>query len=471
MPLLRLLIVDDEDAILKQLKWAYGKEYVISTASTAGEAIDAVTAERPDLMILDLSLSGDPARLEGFDVLERALSADPHLKVIVITGHDDTENALEAIEKGAVDFYAKPVDVDELRVMLKRAGYIRSLEGEISRLRENAGGGSEFEGIIGVSDRMASIFETIRKVAPTDVSILLTGESGTGKELIANAIHRRSQRSQKPFMPINCGAIPENLLESELFGHEKGSFTGADAMKRGRFEKADGGTIFLDEIGELPLQLQVKLLRFLQDQRIERVGGSAPLQVDVRIVAATNRDLEEMIERGDFREDLYYRINTITMTLPPLREREDDLLLLATRFLHRYNREFSRNIRGFSSEAIAAVSRYEWPGNVRELDNRVKRAVIMAAGRVIQPSDLDLPDSADGADPAAGVEGMIVPGGVGLREARDALEARMVRSALVRNSGNVSAAAQELGVSRPSLHDMIKKHGIDTDDYRTRADR
>jgi two-component system NtrC family response regulator len=468
----RLLIVDDEEAILKQLKWAFRNDYDIVTAAGADEAVTAVRKYSPAVMLLDLSLSEDPSTLEGFEVLEASLVIDPRLKAVMITGHDDSENALKAIETGAFDFYSKPIDIDELRVILQRAFHIRSLEEELARLKSGYAPGHEFEGVIGMSDPMLGIFEAVRRIAPTGVSVLITGESGTGKELIARAIHRKSGRQGGPFIPINCGAIPENLLESELFGHEKGSFTGAHATKEGKFETADGGTLFLDEIGELPLPLQVKLLRFLQDRVVERVGGGEPIKVDVRVIAATNRDLEEMIAEKSFREDLFYRINTVRIAMPPLRDRGDDILLLATRFLHRYSSEFSRGMKGFSRAAIEAIHAWSWPGNVRELDNRVKRAVIMAASNLIQPSDLDIPHEGISDRDAEAENAPIDPGGeLTLKEARDRLEKGMVLAALLRTSGNVSAAAGELDVSRPTLHDLMKKHGIDASDFRATRDR
>ena len=472
MALDKLLIVDDEETILKQLKWAFKNDYDIVTAASAEKAVSAVREHAPSVMILDLSLTDDPAQLEGFGVLESALSIDPLLKVVMVTGHDDADNALKAIETGAVDFYAKPVDIEELRVILQRAFYIRSLESALARLKEGYAHGHEFEGVIGMSDPMLGIFEAVRRIAPTSVSVLITGESGTGKELIARAIHAQSSRARGPFIPINCGAIPENLLESELFGHEKGSFTGAHATKAGKFETADGGTLFLDEIGELPQALQVKLLRFLQDQVVERVGGGEPIQVDVRVIAATNSDLEEMIAGRRFREDLFYRVNTVRISMPPLRDRGDDILLLATRFLYRYSSEFSRGLKGYSRAAIEAIHAYRWPGNVRELDNRVKRSVIMAASNLIQPSDLDIPYAGDaGGDPAADAASIDIAGEMTLKEARDRLERGMVVAALVRTSGNVSASASELDISRPTLHDLMKKHGIDAGDFRAPKDK
>ncbi|MCK4349532.1 MAG: sigma 54-interacting transcriptional regulator, partial [Candidatus Krumholzibacteria bacterium] len=332
-----------------------------------------------------------PEKLEGFDILETVLQLNPLLKIMVITGHDERENALKAIEMGAYDFFAKPIVIDELMVILKRAAYLMKLEKELDALSTRSGDKKDFEGIIAMSTPMMEVFDTVKRIAPTDIAVLITGESGTGKELVALAIHNRSPRKNEPFIPINCGAIPENLLESELFGHEKGSFTGAHVSRPGKFEIADGGTIFLDEIGELSQGLQVKILRFLQDQIIERVGGRTPLQLNVRIIAATNSDLEAMLETKEFREDLYYRINTISILLPPLRNRGDDIHLLAMYFLNFYNKEFAKSLRGFSPETQKTLVRYGWPGNVRELENRVKRAVIMATGKLVQPDDMDLP--------------------------------------------------------------------------------
>jgi two-component system NtrC family response regulator len=451
LPEKTLLIVDDEEAILKQLEWAFKSDFSVITAQTESDALDALKQHGPELMILDLSLTGTRENLEGFQVLESALKESPLLKIIVITGHDDRENALKAIESGAYDFYAKPVAVDELRVILHRAAYLHSLEDEIRRLRKQDSEKGEFEGIIGKSKPMQEVFETIKRVAPTDISVLITGESGTGKELVAKAIHHQSPRNEGPFIAINCGAIPDNLLESELFGHEKGSFTGAHESRPGKFEIADGGTIFLDEIGELPPALQVKILRFLQDQVIERIGGREPIQVNARIIAATNRNIEEMIEERRFREDLFYRINTVSIFLPSLRDRDEDILFLAMHFLYLYNREFSKTIRGFSLHAQKAMHMYAWPGNVRELENKVKRAVVMATGNIIQPTDLDL-----------------LYAKKTIKEARNDVEMEVIKNSLFRARGNVTTAAKELDVSRPTLHDLMKKHGISPGDYKKR---
>lgn len=475
MPATTLIIVDDEEAILTQLRWAFKGDFTVVAAQTAGEAIAAVRAKKPCLMLLDLSLTGEPWNVEGLTVLQDALAVNPYLKVIILTGHDERENALKAIENGAYDFCSKTTPIEEVRMILKRAAHLSSLEMEMVALRKKEGARHEFEGIVAMSRPMLDVFETVKRVAATDVSILITGESGTGKELIARAIHARSPRREEPFVPINCGAIPENLLESELFGHERGSFTGAFETRAGKFETADRGTIFLDEIGELSPALQVKILRFLQDRVIERVGGREPIKVDVRIIAATNRDLRTMLAEQKFREDLFYRINTVSIELPPLRSRQDDTLLLATRFLHLYNGEFSRNVRGFSEQAQKALGLHAWPGNVRELENRVKRGVIMATGKLVQPEDLDLPypDDARGGRHGAETAGE-GPAGNGaplkpapLKEARDDLERRLVIGALLRARGNVSAAAESLEVSRPTLHDLMKKHAIDPETYRS----
>ena len=469
MPSTRLLIVDDEETIRKQLEWALKDSYSIATAGTAQEAVRQIKSFSPDLIILDLSLSTDPGEFEGFEVLESALKIDPALKVIVITGHDHKDNALKAIREGAHDFYTKPVEIEELRIILKRAAHVHRLEQELKDLINLAGVEIQFEGIIALSPPMKKVFETINRIAPTDVTVLITGESGTGKELTARAIHSKSERREKPFVTINCGAIPENLLESELFGHRKGSFTGAYTDRKGKFEAADGGTLFLDEIGELPQSLQVKLLRFLQDHIIERVGGTEQIQLDVRIIAATNRDLDSMMEEGDFRQDLFYRINTINITLPPLRERSDDILLLAKFFLNYYNHSLNRNIIGFSDRSREALYRYGWPGNVRELENRIKRAVIMCPGRIIEEGDLDLePDSEEGrVEEYEGIEDFAEAyRRISLKEARSRIEKKVISGALIRTSGNISAAAEELDISRPTLHDLINKYGITADSFR-----
>jgi two-component system NtrC family response regulator len=375
--------------------------------------------------------------------------------VIVITGNEESENALRAVQSGAYDYYRKPVEIGELKVIIRRAHHLAAIEEENSRLLgaldQQA---SELGGIVGHSPRMLEVFSTIRKVATSDVPVLITGESGTGKELVARAIHGLSLRKGGPFIPINCGAIPETLLESELFGFEKGAFSGAHTRVQGKVEYAHKGTLFLDEIGELPLALQVKLLRFLQDKVIQRVGGREDIAVDSRIVAATNRDISGATAEGTFREDLYYRIAVIHISLPPLRERGDDILLLANLFLQKFRTEFKKNVRSFSAASVKLLESHDWPGNVRELENRVQRGVIMSGSSLLEPDDLGftgnvIRDKAKGA-----VSGMT------LRDARDRTEREMIVAAIESQGGNMAKAAEMLGTSRPTLYDLVRKHGL-----------
>ncbi len=385
----KLLIVDDDEDLRTQMKWALARDYEILLAENRLSAAAVMMQEKPAVVILDLGLPPLPAGVEeGFAALDQILTEYPQTKVIIITGRSEKENALRAVEKGAYFFSYKPTQLDELKIVLRRAFHLSQLEWKQSMLQQRLS--ATFEGMFGICPKMQAVFSAIRKVATTDAPVVITGESGTGKELVARSMHRLSVRRANPFIVINCGAIPENLLESELFGHEKGAFTGAHFQRKGRFEMADGGTLFLDEIGELPLSLQVKLLRFLQERVVERVGGRERIEVDTRIIAATNRDLKEAIKEGSFREDLYFRLGVILMTLPPLREREGDIVLMAKSFLERYAVESSGKIKGFNDQAIDALTRYPWPGNVRELENRIKRAVIMAEGPNITPADLEI---------------------------------------------------------------------------------
>jgi two-component system, NtrC family, response regulator len=440
----KLLIVDDDEDLRTQMKWALKQDYEILLAQDRNGALAMMKKEKPRVVTLDLGLPPQPAGVEeGFAVLDGILGMAQNTKVIIITGRSEKENALRAVDTGAYDFFYKPIEIDELKVVLRRAFYLSDLENEQRAMQQFRH--DDFEGMLGNCSKMQNVFTVIRKVANTDAPVLILGESGTGKELVARAIHQRSDRRDNVFMVINCGAIPENLLESELFGHEKGAFTGAHLQRKGRFELADGGTLFLDEIGELPLALQVKLLRFLQERVVERVGGREQIDVNVRVIAATNRDLSEAMKTGDFREDLYFRLSVIRMSLPPLREREGDVILLARAFLERYRHETRKKINGFTDGAIGAVQQYEWPGNVRELENRIKRAVIMADGSNITPVDLEMEP------PLASYEKM------GLKEAREALEKDLIIKAISRNSGNLTKAATELGVSRPTLYDLMEK--------------
>ncbi|MDY6828486.1 MAG: PEP-CTERM-box response regulator transcription factor, partial [Pseudomonadota bacterium] len=372
----KLLIVEDDPGLQKQLKWCFNGNDVV-LAKDRAEAIAALRRIEPGVVTLDLGLPPDPANAtEGLATLEEILALAPHTKVIVVTGNDERDNALQAVALGAYDYYQKPIVVDELKLIIDRAYQLHTLEQENRRLREVRSDHMMLEGVIGVSPQMMRVCRTIEKVAPTGVTTLLLGESGTGKEVLARSIHRLSGRADAPFVAVNCGAIPENLLESELFGYEKGAFTGATKQTKGKVEYADGGTFFLDELGDMPLGLQGKLLRFLQERVIERVGGRAEIPVDVRVVCATNRDLQALVETGEFREDLYYRVSELTIDIPPLREREGDVEVLARVFLERFAEQNARALHGFSPDALRAIASYEWPGNIRELENRVKRAVI-----------------------------------------------------------------------------------------------
>ena len=447
----KLLVVDDDPAILSQLNLAFRDEYTILTAEQPRKAWDAVRRHHPDLVTLDLALEkNDPET--GFSFLERCLEFDPLMKIVLITGNDTQDNALRAIQQGAFDFFGKPIDLEELRVLLRRALSLERLERANASLLSRFGEDRRLGNLLGQSPEMKSVFRVIQKVSPTEIAVLILGESGTGKELAAREVRRLSPRATQPFVSINCGAIPENLLESELFGHERGSFTGAHTGRRGRLEMAEGGIVFLDEIGEIPLSLQVKLLRFLQEHEIERVGGRDIIKLDVRIIAATNRDLAKEVRKGQFREDLFYRISVVNVTLPPLRERKQDLLYLAQYFLDRSCAEYGRNL-ALSQGTREAMLQYSWPGNVRELEHHIQRAVLLSAGKVIQASDLQLEPETDG---------QAIP----LREARERTDRLAIIDALTRTGGNVSNAAQKLEISRPTLHELLRKLDIDVNIYR-----
>jgi two-component system NtrC family response regulator len=444
----RLLVVDDDEDLRTQMRWALADEFDVALAGDRDAALRAVEETGPALVTLDLGLPPHPGGVEeGFAALEAIQTTGTGAKVIVITGREDRAHALRAVEQGAYDYFVKPIDVDELKVVLRRALRLHTLEAENRELRRRAEPGG-FEGMLGASPKMQEIFASIRKVATVDAPVLLVGESGTGKELVARAVHRLGARSEGPFVPINCAAIPEALLESELFGHEKGAFTGAHTQRRGRIETAHRGTLFLDEIGELPTDLQVKLLRFLQDRQVERVGGRSPIAVDVRVISATNADLAQLMAAGRFREDLYYRIGVVTIALPALRDREDDVILIADTLLHSVNEETGRKRTGFSRDALHALRAHAWPGNVRELENRVRRAAVMAEGAKLTAADLELTELAP--TPRRG-----------LREMRAGLEKDAVRAALKRNRGNVSQTAAELGISRPTLYGLLARFGIE----------
>ena len=443
-----LLIVDDDEALRTQMKWSLGGDYELLLAEDRPSALDVVRKDHPAVVLLDLGLPPQPASPEeGLATLAEILAVDPLTKVVIITGQAEKENALGAIAAGAYDLLCKPVEMVELSLLLKRCFYVAGLEQENRRMQQAVAEGG-FEGILGNSPAIQEVFASIRKVAGINVPVLILGESGTGKEMVAKAIHQRSERRDKSFVAINCGAIPENLIESELFGHERGSFTGAHAQRKGRIEMADGGTLFLDEIGELPLLMQVKLLRFVQEQSIERIGGRTPLTVDTRIVAATNVDLEKAMLGRAFREDLYYRLAVMVIKMPALRDRPGDISLLAKVFLRRFGEQNKRAALDFSAGALRALQKHGWPGNVRELENRVKRAAIMANGRRVGAADLELAEASG-------------PGQVhALKDVRIMAEREAVEQAMQRNRGKISRAAEELGISRPTLYELLDKLGL-----------
>ncbi len=448
----KLLLVDDEEKIVEQMRSALEASYDVFTASNETEAMAIFEREKAAVVTLDLSLKpGNPHDLSGFVLLEHILAQEPSTRVIVVTGNNDQTAALQAVRLGAFDYYSKPIHLEDLQVMIQRACHIHRI---YQRLHQSYPGyGNEFHGIIGSSKGIQDIFRFIERIALSDISVLICGESGTGKELVAHAIHRQSQRKNNPFVVVNCGAIPENLLESELFGHEKGAFTGAYTQKKGKFELAHTGTLFLDEIGELVANLQVKLLRFLQDRKIERVGSNQSIEVDVRIVAATNRDLKQDIENRLFREDLYYRLKVVPLEIPPLRERKDDIIPLAQYFLKKYCRENHKPLISLSSGAEAALLQHPWPGNVRELENLINRAVVLSSYLVLKPQDLGLKSEGGLSD-------------VNLKFAKTAMEIDYIKRALSRNKGVMSRAAKDLGISRVNLYELIDKYKIEIKDFK-----
>lgn len=444
----KLLIVDDDLGIQKQLKWSLS-DYDVVLAGDRSSAIAHVRRHEPKVVTLDLGLPPDETNAsEGLAALEEILAISPHTKVIVITGNDDRENALRAIELGAYDFYQKPIDQDVINVIVGRAFSLAGIETQNRKLKEVTGSDS---GIIGSSSSVERLRTMVKRVAPTEITALLLGESGTGKEVTADAIHKCSNRKDKPFIAINCASIPESLLESELFGFEKGAFTGAHKMTLGKIESAEGGTLFLDEIGDMPFNLQAKLLRFLQEKSIERIGGRQEIPVDVRVVCATNQNLEEMVKDKEFREDLFYRISEITLNLPPLRDREEDVLILGQYFLQRYALEYKRNIKGFSDDAIAAIKAYQWPGNIRELQNKVKSSVIMAPGTQVTALDLGFIDFDENANYELSLN---------LRVIREQAETMAINKAYALSEGNMSKTAELLGITRPTLYSLIEKYQI-----------
>ncbi len=452
----KLLIVEDDPGLLNQLKWCF-EGYDVILAEDSESAIAELRRHEPSVVLQDLGLPPKPEGVEeGFATLGEILKLAPHTKVIVVTGHGDQENALHAVAQGAYDFYQKPVDTDTLKLLVDRAFSISELEGENRRLQSQVNE-SPLDGIVAASEGMLAVCRMIEKIAPTDVTTLLLGESGTGKELLARALHRLSPRAGNNFVAINCAAIPENLLESELFGHEKGAFTGAHKQSIGKIELANGGTLFLDEIGDMPLALQAKMLRFLQERVIERVGGRQEISVDVRVVCATNQNPTDLIKEGLFRDDLYYRVSEITINIPPYREREEGRLILARTILQKYCKVQKRAINGFADDAVQAIEAYGWPGNVRELENKIKGAVIMADGKMVTATDLGL---------QAG-DGQVYS--LNLREVRQHAETKAIRMALTKSYGNISKAAEMLGITRPTLYDLLSKYGLSAEGYSKKA--
>jgi len=446
----KLLVVEDDAGLQAQLKWAY-PDFEVIVAGDRASAIAALRSEEPPVVTLDLGLPPDPdGTTEGFAILAEIMALKPDTKVIVATGHGARESALQAIAGGAYDFYQKPVDIDAIGLIVRRALQLHRIERENRALAAKAGPENRVLGrLITAAPEMVRVARTIERVANTNVSVMLLGASGTGKELLARGVHEASGRADGAFVAINCAAIPENLLESELFGHEKGAFTGAVKTTEGKIEQADGGTLFLDEVGDIPLQLQVKLLRFLQERVIERIGSRRSIDVDTRIVCATHQNLEQMIAEGRFREDLYYRLAEIVVKIPSLAERPGDPVLLAKAFLQRFAREMNPQVKGFAPDALAAIDNWAWPGNVRELENRVKRAVIMAEGKLVGAVDLDLP----GPNEASGNV-------LNLKSAREQADRKAIRHALARSEGNISSTAKLLGISRPTLYDLLKQYDL-----------
>jgi len=443
----KLLIIDDDKGIQKQLKWSLS-DFEAVLADDRESAVAAVRRHEPKVVTLDLGLPPDAANAtEGLAALQEILTIAPHTKVIVITGNDDRTNALKAISAGAYDFYQKPIDPDVINVIIARAFSVAAIEEENRKMRQVAG--SDI-GIIGNSEAIDRLRMMVKRIAPTQITALLLGESGTGKEVTANAVHIASDRSNKPFVAINCASIPENLLESELFGFEKGAFTGAHRSTKGKIECAEGGTLFLDEIGDMPFSLQAKLLRFLQEKTIERLGGRQEIHVDVRVVCATNQNLEEMVADKTFREDLFYRVSEITLNIPPLRDRDEDVIILAQYFLQLYALEYKRNVKSFSEDGLSAIKAHKWPGNIRELQNKVKSSVIMTTGTQVTAFDLGFFDHTNTEFELS----------LNLRSVREKAESLAIQKAYALAIGNMSKTAELLGVTRPTLYSLIEKYGL-----------
>lgn len=447
----QLLIVEDDPGLQSQMRWCFSNDLEVAVANDRDSALAAMRRLEPDVITLDLGLPPDPGGAsEGFALLDDILRLSPQTKVIVVTGREDKENAVKAIGMGASDFYQKPLDADILTFVVNRALRLAELERdnrELSRHRN----GTNIKGIVAASPQMLAVCRTLEKVAPADVTTLITGETGTGKELLAQALHDLSHRADKPFAAINCAAIPENLLESELFGYEKGAFTGATQNKKGKIETANGGTLFLDEIGDMPMALQAKLLRFLQERTIDRVGSVKPIPVDVRVVCATHRDVQQLVSSGEFREDLYYRISEVTLDVPALRDRDGDAIVIAQSLLKSLGKQMDRTQLSFSEDAVKAISAHSWPGNVREMINKVKRAIIMADGKRVTANDLELNCDQSFSDTQ-----------LNLRQVRETAEKQAILQALQTSNYNMAQASRLLGVTRPTLYNLTDKYKIET---------
>lgn len=442
-----LLIIEDDVGLQSQLRWCFD-DFEVLVAGDREEAIMQIRRHQPAVVTLDLGLPPDPGGVsEGLATLEEILTLAPGTKIIVVTGDNDRANAVKAIALGAYDFCQKPVEPEILSLIVNRAYHVNELEQENIKLQQNQSK-TPLNGIIATSPEMLKVCRTVEKVAPSNITTLLLGASGTGKELFAQALHELSPRSDHKMVAINCAAIPANLLESELFGYEKGAFTGASKQTKGKIEYANGGTLFLDEIGDLPFDLQAKLLRFLQERTLERIGGREEIPIDVRIICATHQNIQNLIEEGGFREDLYYRISEVTIKIPSLKEREGDALLLAKAFLERFSKEYNQQISGFDKNAILAIEHYDWPGNVREIESRVKRAVIMAEGALITLEDLELSAPEDETMP------------LNLKQVRGEAERRAILRALNHADSNISETAKNLGVTRPTLYSLMEKYDI-----------
>jgi two-component system response regulator HydG len=447
----RILVADDEESHRIMLRAVLAEEgYEVAEAADGPEAIRAVEQEPFDLILLDIRMPG----MDGIEALTEIRKISPYIPVLMMTAYASVKTAVEALKAGAFEYLIKPLDIDELKILIEKALEHYHLREENLALKERLGDRFDFSKIIGRSEKMKELFDLLAQVAPTDATVLILGESGTGKELVANSIHHNSRRASQPFIKVSCAALPETLLESELFGHEKGAFTGAIARREGRFQLAHRGTIFLDEVGEMSSATQTKILRVLQEKEFEPLGGTRTVKVDVRVIAATNKDLESEVKEGRFREDLFYRLNVVPVSIPPLKIRKDDIPALAVHFLYLYCEKNQKELKELSPKALDLLIRYDWPGNIRELENCIERAVIMARGEVIAP--MDLPPQIQALSSEKGEPGVHFPLGISLQEAEKAL----ILKTLEDTGGNRSRAAEILGINRRTLQIKIKEYGI-----------